>query len=164
MTDGQIAFEAYCESVENTAHTGRPIPPWDELPEHIRKGWDAGVDAVLRDRAYINGRQLNDLHLRVLRAALHAYVQVHLGQPQKVMEHCRMLWSGDAAECEPGVGSAVMKILDVVATITTGVRNGGPGIFNTERVRNDARIAYRILAILEKDTGMVLDDGSPAQR
>lgn len=163
MTDGQVAFEAYCKSVKNTAHTGRPIPSWDELPEHIRTAWEVGIDAVLKDRTYINGRELTGGYLRTLRRALNTYMQAHLGQPQKVMECCRMLHD-KAAEHEPGIGSAVTKMLDVAATLTTGIRNGGPDIFNAERVHNDARLAYRILAFLDNDvTGMrmVDDEGNP---
>ena len=48
MTPGQRAFEAYCRVVSNIAHTGRPIPPWTELPEHIQEGWEAGARAAVQ--------------------------------------------------------------------------------------------------------------------
>ena len=165
MTPGQEAFEAYCEVVKNTAHTGRPIPPWAALPEHIQEAWEAGVGSVLKDRTYINGRKLNNLEKTALRRALDTFIQAHLGQPQKVMECCLMLWDSHAAEAEPGIANSVKKMLDVAAALTTGIRNGGPGIFNTARVHNDGRLAYRILAMLEGDElreGMVQPNGEPS--
>jgi hypothetical protein len=46
---GHIAFEAYSASVSNVAHTGREIPPWHELPEHIRGAWQVGAEAAIAD-------------------------------------------------------------------------------------------------------------------
>jgi len=44
-TLGQVAFEACREHVGN-AHTGKPIPPWEELPERIRQAWEATASTV----------------------------------------------------------------------------------------------------------------------
>ena len=43
--------EAYGEATGGKNYQGRPMPPWDELPEAIRHAWDAAVQAVLRQTA-----------------------------------------------------------------------------------------------------------------
>lgn len=52
---GHIAFDAYCDSVAGVAHTGRAIPDWADLPEHIRLAWVVCVQAAIADEL-ANGR------------------------------------------------------------------------------------------------------------
>lgn len=44
---GQIAFEAYNESKGGKTYDGKPIPPWGEVGDEVRKAWDAAADAVI---------------------------------------------------------------------------------------------------------------------
>lgn len=43
---GQIAFEAYGKSTGGLTWDKKPIPAWDELPDHVRQAWMAAADAV----------------------------------------------------------------------------------------------------------------------
>lgn len=47
-TPGQIAFEAYRESVGGVAVNGLPIPPWANVKDSIRYGWEDAAMAVIR--------------------------------------------------------------------------------------------------------------------
>ena len=43
---GQFAFEAYCKSVDNKSYDNKPIPKWEDLPEHIKQAWEDAAKAV----------------------------------------------------------------------------------------------------------------------
>ena len=43
----KIAYEAYGESTGWRNYQGLPMPAWDDLPEPIRRAWDAAAQAVL---------------------------------------------------------------------------------------------------------------------
>jgi hypothetical protein len=45
-TLGQIAYEAYCESVNNLSPTGITLPRWEDLTNNIRKAWGVAAKAV----------------------------------------------------------------------------------------------------------------------
>lgn len=45
-TLGNIAFQAYCASVGNVTHDGKPIPKWDNLTTEVRTAWEVSADAV----------------------------------------------------------------------------------------------------------------------
>lgn len=45
-SSGQIAFEAYNASRGGVTHDGRPTPPWEELGDGVREGWEAAARAV----------------------------------------------------------------------------------------------------------------------
>lgn len=49
---GQIAFEAYCESVGGVTYDNKPIPQWAELSERIKAAWEAGANAVKDEVSY----------------------------------------------------------------------------------------------------------------
>lgn len=44
---GQIAFEAYRQSVGGRTYDDKPIPAWAELSESIRLAWDTAANAVV---------------------------------------------------------------------------------------------------------------------
>lgn len=47
-TIGQVAFEAYNASKGGLTHDGKPIPPWSEVGDAVRAGWEvAAASAVL---------------------------------------------------------------------------------------------------------------------
>lgn len=46
MSPGQIAFEAYNISRGGKTHDGKPTPPWTELGEGVRGGWEAAGEAA----------------------------------------------------------------------------------------------------------------------
>lgn len=43
---GQIAFEAYNESKGGVTYDGKPIPPWSDVGDAVRAGWEAAASAV----------------------------------------------------------------------------------------------------------------------
>jgi hypothetical protein len=45
-TLGQIAYEAYCESVNNLSFSGVVLPKWEDLTNNIRKAWGVAAKAV----------------------------------------------------------------------------------------------------------------------
>jgi hypothetical protein len=45
-TLGQIAYEAYCESVNNLSFTGVVLPKWEDSTDNIRKAWAVAAKAV----------------------------------------------------------------------------------------------------------------------
>jgi hypothetical protein len=45
-TLGQIAFEAYNESKGGLTYDGKPIPPWSEVGDAVRLGWNVAAEAV----------------------------------------------------------------------------------------------------------------------
>lgn len=53
---GQIAFEAYSESMGWKTYDGKDIPHWENLSSEVRQAWSAAARAVVgRDGAYIGG-------------------------------------------------------------------------------------------------------------
>jgi len=44
---GQIAFEAYNEAKGGLTWDGKPIPPWSDVGDAVRDGWDSAARAVL---------------------------------------------------------------------------------------------------------------------
>lgn len=46
---GKAGYETYGDFVGWVAHTGKPMPRWDELPEQIQLAWQA---AAMRIRSY----------------------------------------------------------------------------------------------------------------
>lgn len=48
---GRLAFEEYRNAVGGETYDKKPIPQWDELPEHIRVAWIAAAFAVVE--AYV---------------------------------------------------------------------------------------------------------------
>lgn len=44
---GQVAFEAYSESMSGKTFDGRPIPKWDELGVPIQEGWESAAQAAI---------------------------------------------------------------------------------------------------------------------
>lgn len=45
-TLGQVAYEAYCESVNNLSVTGVVLPKWEDSTDNIRKAWGTAAKAV----------------------------------------------------------------------------------------------------------------------
>ena len=43
---GQIAYEAYCECVNNLSFTGVVLPRWDSSTDNIRKAWGEAAKTV----------------------------------------------------------------------------------------------------------------------
>jgi hypothetical protein len=43
---GQIAYEGYCERTMWKS-LGLGLPKWQELPEHLKSGWEAAAEAVV---------------------------------------------------------------------------------------------------------------------
>jgi hypothetical protein len=50
-TLGQVAFEAYVEEREGKNHDGSKTPPWEELGDGVRAGWEAAAGATMRYHA-----------------------------------------------------------------------------------------------------------------
>jgi hypothetical protein len=46
-TLGQIAYEAYCMSVNNLSFTGVVLPEWGGSTDNIRAAWEEAAKAVL---------------------------------------------------------------------------------------------------------------------
>ena len=49
MTDlelGKIVYQAYGDDVGNVNYLGKPMPTWEELPEHIAHAWMVAAVAV----------------------------------------------------------------------------------------------------------------------
>jgi hypothetical protein len=44
---GYHAYQAYGEHVEWTAHTGKPMPQWEDLPARIKNAWRLAAEAAL---------------------------------------------------------------------------------------------------------------------
>lgn len=47
-TYGQIAFDAYRKTVNDTAYDGTPIPEWHALKELVQFAWEAAALAVIQ--------------------------------------------------------------------------------------------------------------------
>jgi hypothetical protein len=45
-TLGQVAYEAYCESVNTLSFTGVALPKWEDSTDNIRKAWGVAAKAV----------------------------------------------------------------------------------------------------------------------
>jgi hypothetical protein len=43
---GRIGYDAYGEVAEWKNYEGKPMPKWDELPQHIRDKWAAAASAI----------------------------------------------------------------------------------------------------------------------
>lgn len=46
MTFGQIAYEAYADTVDHKNWQGKPMRPWGELPTRIQEAWEASATAI----------------------------------------------------------------------------------------------------------------------
>jgi hypothetical protein len=46
-TLGQIAYEAYCISVNNLSFTGVILPKWEGSTDNIRAAWEEAAKAVV---------------------------------------------------------------------------------------------------------------------
>jgi len=47
VDNGRVAYEAYGVVVGHRNYAGDPMPAWDDLPEVIRRAWQAAAAAVL---------------------------------------------------------------------------------------------------------------------
>lgn len=54
-SSGQIAFEAYNESKGGKTWDGKPIPPWGDVGDEVRNGWEAAAFAVVKNIASSTG-------------------------------------------------------------------------------------------------------------
>lgn len=52
---GQVAWEAYAESVGQTTFDDKPFPTWDQLGEQQRAGWETATLATLNKKAEAGG-------------------------------------------------------------------------------------------------------------
>lgn len=48
MNYGQIAFEAYCDSVGNKTYDNKPIPKWEDLTEQIKQAWNNAANEAIK--------------------------------------------------------------------------------------------------------------------
>lgn len=46
-TPGQFAFEAYNESKGGVTYDGKPIPPWSDVGDAVRTGWEHAARSVI---------------------------------------------------------------------------------------------------------------------
>lgn len=44
---GEIAFNAYCATVQNKTYDNKPIPDWDDLKEEIKQAWCNAANAAV---------------------------------------------------------------------------------------------------------------------
>jgi hypothetical protein len=49
--DGQIAYEAYCESVAWVSFSGTKLPDWDKQSEKLQKAWCKAALAINMNHA-----------------------------------------------------------------------------------------------------------------
>lgn len=45
---GQVAYEAYGDHAHWKAHTGDPMPSWEDLPDVTKQHWEVAASEVLR--------------------------------------------------------------------------------------------------------------------
>jgi guanyl-specific ribonuclease Sa len=108
--------------------------------------------------------QLSDKELAVVRAALDQFIHINLGQAPQAFS--RITFAGvryDGRTLTAEESLRAQALLEEAATVLTGIRNGGPNVFN-KRVSNDARLALRVTARIDGDKlreGMVDEDGNP---
>lgn len=111
--------------------------------------------------------ELNDKELATVKEALDNHLRIHMGQAPQVME--KVTFAGvrtDGRTLTVEESLEAQHLLDRVAEILTGHKNGGPNIFSA-RVSNSARLAYRIIARISGDTlreGMVDEEGNTKER
>lgn len=43
----QVGYEAYGKHADWKAYDGKPMPQWNELPEHIREKWKVATEAII---------------------------------------------------------------------------------------------------------------------
>lgn len=46
-TPGSVAYDAYGQATGGLNFRGEPMPEWADLPESIRRAWEAAADAVI---------------------------------------------------------------------------------------------------------------------
>jgi len=68
---GQVAFEAYNESKGGLTWDGKPIPPWNEVGDPVRDGWEASANAVIQNL----GEATTPLTVREWQARIHGYAK-----------------------------------------------------------------------------------------
>lgn len=56
MDYGQIAFDAYCESVNFVTYDNKPIPKWDSLSAQVKQAWEDAARAVEIEVLLWNGQ------------------------------------------------------------------------------------------------------------
>lgn len=101
---------------------------------------------------------------RVVHKALDTLIRVHLGQPVHAMSP--IIGAGvrsDGRPLEIEEAQRARALLDQVQEIMTGILNGGPAIGNPI-VSNDARIASRLIGVLEDNPTvqrLYARDGTP---
>lgn len=104
----------------------------------------------------------SELEQSVLKAALESFVRAQMGRADQVME--RVIFNGrrsDGRLLSAQETCAARELLEKASEIVTGARYGGPGIFS-ERVPDEARVAFRLLKQLQGDdfaAEMVSSDG-----
>ena len=52
ITLSQSAYKAYGKATDFKNYQGLPMPKWEDLPEPIKKAWDAAVDNVLTNMGH----------------------------------------------------------------------------------------------------------------
>lgn len=57
-TPGQVAYQAYGPVVAHRSYDGQPLRAWDDLPEIIRKAWEAAATAVLWSPEHVQAVRL----------------------------------------------------------------------------------------------------------
>lgn len=85
---------------------------------------------------------------RVLYEALYTFIHVHLGRADCVMDPVRLNGLRDTSLTVEQVHEVTEHLL-AASEILTGVRNGGPGLYNP-KVSEDARTARALIRWLEK--------------
>lgn len=53
MKYGQIAFEAYCESINFVTYDNKPIPKWECLSAQIKQAWEDAANEAIKAYALI---------------------------------------------------------------------------------------------------------------
>ena len=48
-TNGQIAYEAYCDKREWKSFDGKTLPKWDEVKIEIKEAWEYAAIEVIRN-------------------------------------------------------------------------------------------------------------------
>lgn len=95
--------------------------------------------------------ELTETELAVVKAALDTFIRTRLGRADTAME--KIIYSGvrhDGRQLTVEETLAARQLLTEASEILTGITHGGPGIFS-EKISNDARVAYRVIARLEND-------------
>lgn len=91
----------------------------------------------------MNNLKISNEHLQLIQKALELYLRCSIGQFERIMDLPSI--QKNTFKKDAIIPYSILEDeLKIVSRKYTGILNGGPGIFNEEKITNDARDAMHI--------------------